>query len=62
MIPATPGASGLAELSFMALNCEFVKEGIIPLIALIWRGLNFYIYIIIGILVLPGWLARVSKN
>jgi uncharacterized membrane protein YbhN (UPF0104 family) len=62
MIPATPGASGLAELSFMALNCEFVKEGISPLIALIWRGLNFYIYIIIGILVLPGWLARVSKN
>jgi uncharacterized protein (TIRG00374 family) len=62
MIPATPGGSGIAELSFMALNCDFIKEGLAPFVTLLWRGLNFYFYLLIGILILPKWLSRVSKK
>lgn len=61
IIPATPGGSGIAELSFMALNCEFIKDGLAPIVTLIWRGFNFYFYIIVGIVILPKWLARVGK-
>jgi uncharacterized protein (TIRG00374 family) len=62
MIPATPGGSGIAELSFMALNCDFIKEGLAPFVTLLWRGFNFYFYLLIGILILPKWLSRVSKK
>jgi uncharacterized protein (TIRG00374 family) len=62
MIPATPGGSGIAELSFMALNCEFIKDGLAPFITILWRGFNFYFYILAGVIILPRWLARVSKK
>jgi uncharacterized protein (TIRG00374 family) len=62
MIPSTPGGSGIAELSFMALNCEFIKEGLSPLVALIWRGFNFYLYILLGVFILPNWLNNSVKN
>lgn len=62
MIPATPGGSGIAELSFMALNCDFIKEGLAPFVTLVWRGFNFYFYILAGVIILPKWLARVSRK
>ncbi len=62
MIPSTPGGSGIAELSFMALNCEFIKEGLSPLVALIWRGFNFYFYILLGVFILPNWINKVANN
>ncbi|MFN8309720.1 MAG: lysylphosphatidylglycerol synthase transmembrane domain-containing protein [Chitinophagales bacterium] len=62
MIPTTPGGSGLAEISFMALNCEFMKEGYAALIATVWRLYNFYFYIAAGLLILPAWLLRVRHT
>lgn len=62
MIPSTPGGSGIQELSFMALNCEFIKNGLAPVVTLIWRGFNYYFYILIGLLILPGWLVRTRKD
>lgn len=62
MIPTTPGGSGIQELSFMALNCEFVKDNLIPVVTLIWRGFNFYLYILLGALIIPGWLMRVNSK
>ncbi len=60
LLPSTPGASGLAELSFIAMNCEFFPEGTSAFVATIWRMFNYYIYIILGIVVLPRWLKRVN--
>jgi uncharacterized membrane protein YbhN (UPF0104 family) len=62
IVPSTPGASGLAELSFMAMNCEFIPVGLSALVATIWRLFSYYLYLIAGAFVLPYWLKRVNKN
>ena len=64
IIPTTPGASGWAEITFIALNCEFLPIGLPAKIALavIWRIYTYYAYLLVGIIVLPGWLKRTAKN
>lgn len=61
MIPSTPGASGLAEFSFMALNCEFIQNGLSATVAILWRLYSYYIYLLAGLLVLPRWVQRTSR-
>lgn len=54
----TPGGAGLAELLFAKLISDFVPEaGIAMVIALIWRGMAYYGYLLLGALVVPGWIA-----
>lgn len=60
-IPSTPGASGVAELSFVALNCEFMPEGLSTAIALVWRLYSYYLYILLGIIVLPKWAKQIAS-
>ena len=62
VIPTTPGASGWAEISFIALNCEFMPVGLSAAIALVWRIYTYYLYLLVGVMVLPGWLKRTGKN
>lgn len=62
VIPSTPGASGLAELSFIAMNCEYIKPGLAASIAVIWRLYSYYLYLAVGAIVLPKWWARVAKT
>jgi glycosyltransferase 2 family protein len=62
MIPATPGGSGIAEASFLGMNCEFMPASMALIIVLLWRLLNFYIYLAIGAIVLPSWLSRVRSS
>jgi uncharacterized membrane protein YbhN (UPF0104 family) len=62
MIPSTPGASGVAELSFIALNCEFIPGGLSAAVATLWRLFSYYNYILAGVLVLPRWLKRVART
>jgi glycosyltransferase 2 family protein len=56
VIPSTPGASGVAELAFMAMNCEFMPEGLSATITTVWRIYSYYIYLIIGAVLLRFWL------
>jgi hypothetical protein len=62
MIPATPGGSGISELSFMALNCDYLPAGLASAVAIVWRLFNFYLYLGIGAIVLPRWVARVNRK
>lgn len=62
MIPTTPGGSGIMEVSFIALNCDYLPAGLAPAVAIIWRLFNFYLYLGIGAIVLPRWIARVNKT
>ncbi len=62
MIPATPGGSGISELSFIALNCDYLPAGLASAVAIIWRLFNFYLYLGIGAIVLPRWIARVNRK
>ncbi len=61
-IPSTPGSSGVAELSFNALNCEFMPEGLSGAITLVWRIYSYYFYIILGMLLLPKWVKQIAKS
>ena len=61
-IPTTPGASGVAELSFIALNCEFMPAGLSTAIALIWRMYSYYFYLILGMIVLPRWAKQIAAK
>ena len=64
VIPTTPGASGWAEITFMALNCDFMPAGQSMAIAIasVWRIYTYYMYLLVGIVVLPGWLKRTAIN
>lgn len=61
-IPTTPGATGVAELSFIALNCEFMPVGLSAAIALVWRMYSYYLYLILGMIVLPRWAKQVAAT
>lgn len=57
LIAVTPGAAGIAEVF---LNEIFEGGVVIIAIALIWRTLTYYAYLITGAIVLPKWLKRVA--
>lgn len=59
LISPTPGGSGVAEYIFTDFLGEFITPGLSPAMALLWRLLSYYPYIIIGAIVLPIWIRRV---
>jgi glycosyltransferase 2 family protein len=58
LISPTPGSSGAAEYFFPVFLGEFIQEGSPDLVALIWRLMSYYPYLIAGSLILPFWLKR----
>ncbi len=59
LVSPTPGASGVAEWMFSDYLGMFVIAGLAPVLALIWRLLTFYWYLVMGSIVLPVWIRRV---
>jgi glycosyltransferase 2 family protein len=62
LISPTPGGSGIAELIFNDFLGVFLLAGLAPVLAVFWRLLSYYIYLIIGSIILPGWLLRVFRK
>lgn len=62
LISPTPGAAGVAELLFQNFLSDFIPSGIAPILGLFWRFFSYYIYLIIGAIVLPLWLRRVFTS
>lgn len=62
LLSPTPGASGLAEYYFEPFIGPAVPTilaaGTLGLVVLAWRFLTYFIYLIIGALIGPKWLAR----
>ncbi|HNG88824.1 MAG TPA: lysylphosphatidylglycerol synthase domain-containing protein, partial [Saprospiraceae bacterium] len=55
----TPGGAGIAEILFAKLIADFVPgKGVATVVALIWRGMAYYGYLLLGALVVPAWVAR----
>lgn len=48
MIPLTPGASGVAELSAASLYALFVPTAVLGIFILLWRLIMFYLNIVFG--------------
>jgi len=61
LISPTPGGSGVAEFMLPKFLGEFMN-GFGNEIALGWRLLSYYSYLIIGSMVLPLWLRRVYRR
>ncbi len=68
LVTPTPGGSGFAEYLFRVLCVDMVKMdgamqlSAITLLALMWRAVTYYPYIIIGISIFPSWLKRNFKK
>ena len=62
LLSPTPGASGIAEVAFPT----FIGPAITPMVSmaalgvavLVWRILTYFIYLIIGAILVPNWLAN----
>jgi len=57
LISPTPGASGVAEYAFGELLSNFTASAMLLVaLALIWRLLSYFPYLIIGAVLVPRWL------
>lgn len=60
IISPTPGGSGFAEYIFQNFLSDVLPSAsnatLIPLIALFWRGVTYFPYLIIGAMIIPKWL------
>jgi hypothetical protein len=59
LISPTPGASGIAEFAFGELMGEFSSSILlIVALAVIWRLISYFPYLILGSILLPKWLHK----
>ena len=56
IISPTPGGSGFAEFVFSKYLGEFIPIGFAVAMALLWRLISYYPYLMIGTIMLPRWL------
>ncbi len=57
MISPTPGGSGFSEYMFGVYYADFfTANGVVVVVALVWRIITYYSYLIAGACVLPYWL------
>ncbi len=59
LVSPTPGGSGFAEGAFRPLMQEFSPEGMVLILAVLWRLITYYPYLLVGIPLLPRWLRRI---
>jgi uncharacterized protein (TIRG00374 family) len=58
LISPTPGSSGTAEFFFKQLYGGMLGDYVL-VTAIIWRTVTYYLYLLLGVVVLPRWLKRV---
>jgi hypothetical protein len=58
----TPGGAGLAEVALSNFISDYVPLGIGLVVALLWRGMAYYGYLIAGAIVVPAWINTVLKK
>jgi len=63
MIPATPGAAGMAEWLFSGfMNDYFANTQLTNTTAFLWRILSYWPYLFAGLLVFPVWYRSTAKS
>jgi len=62
-VSPTPGGSGVAELALGNYLADIIKDpSRATVIAILWRLISFWSYIIAGIIVIPNWLRKVVNR
>lgn len=60
MFSPTPGGAGIIELAFNGFLTDYVHSNThATVISTIWRLLSYYLYLILGALVVPNWIRKV---
>lgn len=63
MVSPTPGGSGISEWLFTNYYGDLIGAlGLAAILALVWRLLSYYIYLIIGVCLLPGYFGEKQKK
>jgi glycosyltransferase 2 family protein len=59
----TPGGAGLIELLFNGFMSDYVSNTTsTTIISTIWRFLSYYIYLIVGAMIIPGWIRKIWRK
>jgi uncharacterized protein (TIRG00374 family) len=58
----TPGAAGVAEFLFSGFFSDYIPLGIAVMIALVWRLIGYYSYLIAGAIVIPFWFRALKDK
>ncbi len=58
----TPGGAGVAEGMFGGFYADYIPKGVATVIALIWRLITYYPYLIIGLIIIPNWLRKIVRR
>ncbi len=60
----TPGGAGFAESMLPGFTEDFMGDNAtsILLVAMIWRGLTYYAYLIAGAVVIPNWITGIRAR
>lgn len=57
LVCPTPGGSGVSEWLFNEYYADMILSAQVSLvIAVLWRVLSYYVYLVAGLLVIPSWL------
>lgn len=63
VISPTPGGSGVAEYAFKAYYSDiFQSSGTIILVTLVWRFISYYLYLLGGMILIPGWIKKTFER
>lgn len=59
VITPTPGGSGVSEYAFKEYYSDvFSTTSAIIFVTLIWRIINYYLYLLLGVLIIPKWITK----
>jgi uncharacterized protein (TIRG00374 family) len=58
----TPGGAGIVEYLFGGYFSDYIPKGVGSLVALIWRLISYYPYLLLGAIVIPIWIRNIIKQ
>lgn len=58
----TPGGSGVSEMLFKTYYSDMVGGPLLAMLAIIWRVLTYYVFLLAGVLLIPSYLKLSSHK
>jgi len=59
VVSPTPGGSGISEYAFKEYYSDiFYSTSAIIFVTLVWRIISYYLYLILGLIVIPNWITK----
>ena len=62
LVAVTPGGAGIVEATFKVFFQDFIGPSLLVLILLFYRIVTYYLYLVLGSVFLPRWIARVFRG